>query len=39
MKSTYWYYKGSDIIGKGNEEDKIREERMRKAKAMRAQNK
>ena len=27
MKTQYWYYKGSDIIGTGEEEKKMREER------------
>ena len=30
MKTQYWYYKGSDIIGTGEEESKEREERRRK---------
>ena len=30
MKSQYWYYKGSDIIGTGEEEQKMREEREKK---------
>jgi hypothetical protein len=30
MKSQYWYYKCSDIIGKGEEEAKMREERAKK---------
>ena len=27
MKTQYWYYKGSDIIGTWEEEKKMREER------------
>jgi hypothetical protein len=30
MKTQYWYYKGSDIIGSGEEESKMREERANK---------
>jgi hypothetical protein len=30
MKTQYWYYKGSDIIGAGEEEKKMREERANK---------
>jgi hypothetical protein len=30
MKTQYWYYKGSDIIGTGEEEQKMREERANK---------
>ena len=33
MKAQYWYYKGSDIIGRGEEEDKMREERAIKRRA------
>jgi hypothetical protein len=30
MKTQYWYYKGSDIIGTGEEEKKMREERRKR---------
>ena len=30
MKTQYWYYRGSDIIGTGEEEKKMREERAKK---------
>jgi hypothetical protein len=33
MKSKYWYFKGSDIIGTGNEEQEAKELRAKKLKA------
>jgi hypothetical protein len=41
MKSKYWYYKSSDIIGTGKEEQEVRALRIKKraAKALKAQQK
>jgi hypothetical protein len=41
MKSKWWYYKGSDIIGTGNGEQEAKDLRAkrRKAKALKMQKK